>query len=495
MSISSTKSVTIIGAGIAGLASSIRLASKGYKVEVFESSPKAGGKLSQIEDSGFRFDTGPSLFTMPELVDELFEISGINPREFFNYQKLNESCRYFYDDGSCIIGYTDRDKFANEAAIVTNTNPKNIIRFLKKSQFIYNSTAFLFLERSLHLLKSYLSIKVLLSFLKLPFLGAFKSMHNENKDVLKDPKLTQLFDRYATYNGSNPYKAPAILNIIPHLEFHKGAFFPDNGMYSIANSLYNLALSLGVKFNFNSTVEEIIIANNKATAIKVDDEIIRTDAVVCNLDIYFVYKHLLKNCPVPQRIENEERSTSALIFYWGINTTFEQLDLHNIFFSGDYEKEFEMLSEGHELFDDPTIYINITSKKNPKDAPEGSENWFVMVNTPSNDGQNWTDLISSARRFIIHKLNKELNTDIESLIVSENILDPVGIEQKTASYKGSLYGASSNNRMSAFFRHPNFSKKIDNLFFCGGSVHPGGGIPLALSSAKIVDGFFKDCIK
>ena len=179
-------------------------------------------------------------------------------------------------------------------------------------------------------------------------------------------------------------------------------------------------------------------------------------------------------------------SSSALIFYWGIKQEFPELDLHNIFFSNDYAGEFKAIFEEKSLMDDPTVYVNITSKLSKADAPAGCENWFVMINVPCNDGQDWDDLIAKARVHIISKLNRLLDCDIESLIEEEAILEPRTIESKTSSYKGALYGTSSNSRMAAFFRHPNFSRKIKDLYFCGGSVHPGGGIPLALSSAKIV---------
>jgi len=137
------------------------------------------------------------------------------------------------------------------------------------------------------------------------------------------------------------------------------------------------------------------------------------------------------------------------------------------------------------LHNDPTVYINITSKYCSTDAPEGSENWFVMINVPANVGQDWDTLITEARRTIIGKLNRLLNTNIESLIETEDILDPRAIEMRTSSYQGSLYGTSSNNKFAAFLRHPNFSKEFKNLFFCGGSAHPGGGIPLCLQSGRI----------
>lgn len=491
MSVNSN-TVCVIGAGVGGMAVAIRLAVKGYSVSVYESNSYVGGKLSQIESDNFRFDAGPSLFTMPELVDELFQIANKNPRDYFNYQELEESCRYFYEDGTNIIGYTDPEKFAQESEAKTGVDAKDVIKHLKKSEFIYDSTAFLFLQKSLHRVKTYLSLKVVKSFLKLPFLGIFKSMHSANQAALSNDKMVQLFNRYATYNGSNPYIAPAILNIIPHLEFNKGAYFPNKGMYSISLALYNLALSLGVKFNFNSKVEEIIVNDKKVKGIVCNGDTIFSDFVVSNLDVFFVYKNLLKNQPFSRKIATQERSTSALIFYWGINATFPSLDLHNIFFSKEYKKEFQELKNGSSIYNDPTVYVNITSKKNTVDAPKNCENWFVMINVPSLDEQDWDSLINEAKASIIKKLNRMLNTDLESLILTEHVLDPRGIELKTGSYKGSLYGTASNKKMAAFFRHPNFSSDIGGLYFCGGSVHPGGGIPLALSSAKIVDELFQN---
>lgn len=181
----------------------------------------------------------------------------------------------------------------------------------------------------------------------------------------------------------------------------------------------------------------------------------------------------------------QERSSSALIFYWGIKKEFPELDLHNIFFARNYQQEFTALFKSQTLHTDPTVYINITSKYCTTDAPKGCENWFVMINVPANIGQDWDRLIAEARASIINKLNRLLNTKIETLIETEDILEPRTIEARTSSYQGSLYGTSSNNKFAAFLRHPNFSREFKNLFFCGGSAHPGGGIPLCLQSGRI----------
>ncbi len=183
------------------------------------------------------------------------------------------------------------------------------------------------------------------------------------------------------------------------------------------------------------------------------------------------------------------------IFYWGIKREFAGLDLHNIFFSKNYKAEFEHIFQQKTISPDPTVYVNITSKFSPEDAPEASENWFVMVNVPHNSGQEWPDLVTTTREVVIQKISKALNTDLHAYITCEQVWDPVGIEADTSSFAGALYGSSSNNRLAAFLRHPNFTSKVKGLYFCGGSVHPGGGIPLCLLSAKIVSDLIPSPLK
>jgi phytoene desaturase len=263
-------------------------------------------------------------------------------------------------------------------------------------------------------------------------------------------------------------------------------------MISITNALYNLALKKGVQFYFNTPVEKIIYHEEKVRGIVVNNENIESDIVVSNMDVYFTYKLLMNNEHKAKKVLKQERSSSALVFYWGINKKFDQLQLHNIFFSSNYAAEFDCLFKKKTLYCDPTVYINITSKMENGMAPKGKENWFVMINVPANVGQNWEAVKQEARKKIIEKLNRILNIDIAPLIETEEILDPVAIENKTASYRGSLYGTSSNSKLAAFLRHPNFTGALKNLYFCGGSVHPGGGIPLCLQSAKIVSELIKN---
>ncbi|MBK9633498.1 MAG: phytoene desaturase [Bacteroidetes bacterium] len=478
--------IGIIGAGIAGLACAIRLSVKGYEVEVFESNDYPGGKLSEFELNGFRFDAGPSLFTMPQYFEELFSMAGRQFSDYCTYEKLSITTQYFYPDGSAFKAYADQKLFLQEATKCWEIEAKKIETVLKNSANIYALTAEVFMENSLHKWPNYklkLLAKAGIGFRKL---GLFSTMHSYNSKKLNNKKAEQYFDRFATYNGSNPYLAPATLNIIPHLEHGIGAFFPHGGMISLTNALFKFSKELGVQFRFEEKVEEIIITKNKIKGLRTSKNDYSFDKVVSNMDIFYTYNLLLPNEKKPKQILKQERSSSALIFYWGMNKVFENLQLHNIFFTENYEKEFNALFKEQKIDNDPTIYINITSKYEKNDAPKGGENWFVMVNAPNNDWQNWDELVSNCRKNLIVKLEKMLQTSIESHIVCESTLDPRSIELKTASYKGALYGSSSNSKFSAFLRHKNYSSSIDNLYFCGGSVHPGGGIPLCLQSAKIV---------
>jgi len=480
------KTIVIIGAGIAGIAASIRLKAQGHQVSVFEANDYPGGKLTAFSEKGYRFDMGPSLFTMPQFIEDLFKVANKPIDDYFQYHKKSVVCNYFYEDGTRFSAFADKKQFAEEASRTFNVDRKAIIDYLDKSKRKYDLTGSLFLEKSLHKLSTYLNSDTINAILRINGLDINRSLNDYNENVFSDKRLVQFFNRFATYNGSSPYQTPGIMSMIPHLEQYYGTFFPKGGMHSITMSLYQLAKDIGVDFRFNSKVEEIEVKNKKVKGIKVDTSFIEADIVVSNSDVVPTYRHLLKTQKAPEKILKQPRSSSALIFYWGIKKNFPELDLHNIFFSKDYKTEFDSIFNKQSVCNDPTVYINITSKEEPDDAPDGCENWFVMINVPSNTGQDWDEIITDARCNIIAKLNRLLEVDLEALIDYEHILEPRTIESRTQSYQGALYGAASNNKFAAFLRHPNFKNAIKNLYFCGGSVHPGGGIPLCLLSGKIV---------
>ncbi len=480
-----SKNAIVIGTGVAGLAAATRLALLGFKVTVFESNDRPGGKLTMFEKDGYRFDAGPSLFTQPANIEELFALANEPITDYFNYSPVDIACKYFFENGKVINAFTGKELFAQEMQEKTGDNSKMILQYLAKSEKLYKNIGEIFLNFSLHKSATWINRRVLkaLGSLKLPYL--FTDLNRYNNRQFKSAEAVQLFNRYATYNGSNPYKAPGMLSVIPHLEYNQGVFYPAGGMISITNALYKLAIKKGVEFRFNTSVKSIIHNEGKVAGVVVNEENIYAPVVVSNADIYFIYKNLL-NLPLKaKKVLKQERSSSALIFYWGINRSFPEMELHNIFFSENYPAEFDSIFNKADFYKDPTVYVNITSKMEDGHAPAGKENWFVMINAPANVGQDWEKFKYEARVRIIDKLSRLLKTDIAALIETEEILDPVMIEQKTGSYKGSLYGTSSNSKLAAFFRHPNFTGYIKGLYFCGGSVHPGGGIPLCFKSAMI----------
>jgi phytoene dehydrogenase-like protein len=212
---------------------------------------------------------------------------------------------------------------------------------------------------------------------------------------------------------------------------------------------------------------------------------VEADAVVSNADITHLYKDLLPNAPHPEKALAQPLSTSAVVFYWGIKAEFPELGLHNIFFSDDYKTEFADIFERHQWPAAPTVYVHISSKCKPDDAPVGGEAWFVLVNVPARVELDTPDAIAALRQKVLGILAKRLGRDIESLIEAEDYLSPSKIKQRTNGWQGALYGSNSNSLFSGFWRHPNFSDVLEGLFFTGGTVHPGGGIPLALKSGQI----------
>lgn len=480
----------VIGAGIGGLAAALRLKKAGYDVTVYERAEKAGGKISEFRYQGFRFDMGPSLFTLPHLIGELFALFGKDVKDYVQYRRLPLITKYFYEDGTTLNAWADPQRFAHEIEEKTHDSGTNVIRYLHHAREVYDLTADNFIFRPFNF-----STLFTRTFWKAAWrirkLDVDKTMHRLNASSFRDKRVVQLFDRYATYNGSDPYKTPGTLAVIAHLEHNTGAYFPAQGMYQIVEGLFRLAQEHGIVFRFGESVERLDLQNKTITQVHTSGESAEFDVVVSDADIFTVYRNLIPEVKMPEAQQNQERSSSALIFYWGINKRHEELDLHNILFSDDYKNEFRQLFDEKQLPDDPTVYIFISAKAVRGDAPQGMENWFVMVNAPSEAGQNWQQEIPVLRERIIRKIDRVLGIDINEELLFERQLNPASIEQRTGSYKGALYGNSSNNKFAAFLRHKNHTPRFRNLYFVGGSVHPGGGIPLCLSSAKMMAAFLQ----
>jgi phytoene desaturase len=480
----------VIGAGIGGIASAIRLAHLGFETTVYERNSEPGGKIRSSRFKGYRFDMGPSVFTEPRLVDELLLLKA-STSHGFSYQKLPISCNYFFEDGVRIALPSGAKRVSEVLHKELGEDKRQVYKYLRKLQNNYESVYPVFITASLHKVSHWFNRGLFRALIRIPKYGLLTTMNDMNRKQFNNNKTIQIFNRFATYNGSNPYEAPGMLNIIAHLELNIGPYMPNGGMVSITKSLYEHARSLGVDFLFNQAITSINHEANRVTGVSIDGRDIEADLVVSNMDVHNTYNKLLSNLTRPEKILKQEKSTSAVVFYWGIKKKFSQLDVHNIFFSENYEKEFQTMFLDKSICSDPTVYIHISSKIETSDAPEYGENWFVMVNAPINTGQNWDQMRAELRKNILSKLNRILDEDLEKLIEIEEYMDPVKMEEMYSGMQGSIYGNSSNSKMSAFYRHPNFSNQIKGLYFAGVTVHPGGGIPLALNSAKIIE----KCVK
>jgi len=487
------KKIAIIGAGLGGLSAASRLAHYGFDVHLFEKNSYAGGKASQFIKNNFRFDKGPSLLTMPYVIESLFEDCNENLKDFLELKKIEPVCKYFYNDGTIINAYSDINKFSDEIWFKTKESRESLKNFFEYSKIIFELTAEIFLFNNPKDLKTIFSKSAFKTLLQLHKIDSLRTVHKAVSSFFKDKKIIQLFDRYATYYGSNPFEAPATLNIIPFVEYNPGSFLPKGGIYKITEALLNLAQKKGAKVYFSSNVEEIILKDKIAIGLKMNNESLFFDAIISNADVNFTFKKLLKDIHTKEakRYSKLKPSFSGLVFYWGIDQEFKELETHNIIFSENYKLEFDQLTKQKIIPIDPTIYIYISSKLNSEDAPTGNENWFVMVNAPYDNGQDWEKQIETARKTVIKKISLTLKTNIESKILFEEILTPIDIENQTSSYRGSIYGISSDTKAAAFVRQSNKSKTIRNLYFCGGSAHPGGGIPLVILSGKIVSDMIK----
>ena len=387
------------------------------------------------------------------------------------------------------------DKYADEVHKKLGVPKKAFMKYLKNARLKFNLTQEVFLKSALQEAKNYarwVAIKGLLLFSKV---GVFKTMNAFNSNVFKSSKMVDILNRYAQYNGSNPYKMPSTFNIIGHVEMEKGVFIVNGGMYQIVRSLEKLAKEVGVRFHFNTEVDKFHTEADRIVAIESKGEVKNYDLFVSNSDIYYSHQYLLKGASKSSLKRENEKSSSSIIFYWTMKKGFEELNTHNFFFGKDSKQEFETIFNESAIPSDNTVYLNIGSKHSETDAPMDTETWYAMVNAPNNTGQDWDELIVNVRKDVIAKISSTLGEDIAAYILEEKMAHPKILEELFFCRRGAIYGDSSNDKFSVFKRHPNFSKEYKNLFFAGGSVHPGAGIPLCFYSAEIACGLIEKRIK
>ncbi|MBD3166556.1 phytoene desaturase [bacterium] len=480
-----TPKALVIGGGVGGLAGAIRLAKLGWDVELFERLDRVGGKMNELRVGAYRWDTGPSLMTMPDIIAELFEFAGERIEDHVSLVPVDPVCRYYWPDGSELDTHADQERMRAALDAFAPGSGAEYERFFRYTRSIYEAAAGVFLETPFHEMRHLLQPKNLSALRSLPRIDPVRTLHQSVKRLFSDPRLVQLFDRYATYNGSSPYEAPATLNIIPYVEFGLGGYYAEGGMYRIMEAMVALAEKLGVTIHTGALVERIIHDGTRAHGLKVNGEIIYADAILSNMDVVMTHRHLIDGFETQTRkLEQLEPSLSGMIFFWGVKGRHDRLAHHNIFFSEDYRQEFNRIFIDRRAPDDPTVYVAITQKHDGTHAPRGSENWFVLLNMPYLYGdRDWERETRKMRKAVLRTLRRH-GLEIEDKIEVERVWTPVDFYRRWASNRGSIYGLSSNGRAAAFQRPANRSRILDGLYFAGGSTHPGGGVPLCMLSGR-----------
>lgn len=461
----------VVGAGLGGMATALGLRNQGFEVEVFDRNPTLGGKIQEHREKGYRWDLGPSLMTMPSILEEWFHRVGRNLHDYLDLVPLPNTCRYFWQDGTKI---DENPEFWKKPEIQEFMNyGKGIYEISGKAYLSYPPSDF---WRAI-------GVQTILSLRHLPKLMTFKTLAQLIHSKVQDPYLRQIFERFATYNGSSPYKTPATFAIIPYVESFFGGWYLRGGMRKIVEAFEKLCKEAGVQFYLNET----IISYENGIVCTESGITRRPDLLICNGEVIRSAKTWLKTKFTDQEREKLDRlqlSSSGYILLLGVEGENPALSHHNISFSQNYPREFQQIFDSRELPSDPTIYISITQRVDSEDAPPGNENWFILINTPAKSDFSEEEIQQYKEQVI--RLLRERGLLLPSQKVNyEKVFHSRDLAHRDCSSHGALYGWASHTISSALFR-PALQKKKEPIFFVGGSTHPGGGIPMVLLSAKMI---------
>lgn len=481
------KKIAVCGAGIGGLACAVILSAKGYEVEIFEKNRTFGGKMSEYRRDGYRFDTGPSLITMPDVFKDFFREAGKKFEDYAELTELDVSCRYFWSDGTVFNSYGKKERLSAELTDVFGESEKDsFFRYLEYGKLFYELSKDNFLGSEFSI-RNYLTMDGIKNLSK--FISG-RSMNDLSNKFFRNGKLRQLMNRFATYSGSTPYLNPQFFSIIPFVEYNFGSYYVKGGIYKIAESLVSLCQEFNVKFHYGYELEGIKSREDRIVALDFKTTAygsINTD----NFDIIVSNFTNSRELVYKDYFENDDWSCSGFIMLLGVDFQSEDLSHHNVLFSENYENEFLDIFERKIPAEDMTVYISVSNKEEKIDAPPGCDNWFVLVNAPFlNDKFKWDEKTKKSYcSKILDRIDSFNLTDrgsIRDRIKFCEIFTPEDIRQKYNSEFGSIYGLSSNTLYTLLKRPKNKSERYSNLYFTGGNTHPGGGVPLCILSGKIV---------
>ena len=474
------KHVAVIGSGLGGLSAAISLAQEGYEVTIHEKNPKIGGKLNILKERGYSFDLGPSILTLPHIFGRLFERSGRKMADYIAVRPLRPHWRNFFEDGKVVDLYPEPDRMAEEARRV-GEDPADVQRFLKYSAALYDLVNEGYFEQGLDTSKEFGQFYGLWKF---PKFDLFRTMHGGVKRFLKTRYMQDVFDYFVKYVGSSAYHSPAFMNCLPTIQFRYDLWYVDGGLYNIALGLQRLMDELGVVIHLNSEVIEVRKAGGRVTGLVTKDGVFHpADIIVSNMEVIPAYEKLLReDAAFLRTLERYEPSCSGLVLELGLDCQYPQLAHHNFFFSEHQREHFRTVFRKRQMPPDPTIYLVAASKTDPTVAPPGCDCLKILPHIPHiEDAHPLTreDYLAFKER-VVDKLERMGLKDLRRHTVFEHCWTPLDIRQQYYSNKGAIYGVVSDRFKNLAFKAPKQSTKYPNIFFVGGSVNPGGGMPMVV---------------
>lgn len=490
--------VVVVGAGLGGLACAARLAAGGHRVTVVEAGSGIGGKLGRSEVDGHVFDTGPSLVTLPQVYRDLFAATGDPLEDVLDLERLDPAVTYRFADGTRLAmpGTSAAVPAALDAALGVGAGAQ-WGRLQARAADMWRISEGPFLRTPLR------GAGTLARLARAPAdvatIAPWRTLRGLGRDLLEDPRLRTLLDRYATYSGSDPRRAPAVLATVPYVEQQYGSWYVRGGLHRLATAVADRAVERGAVLRTGCAVRRVLIEAGRSAGVELaDGERVPADVVVSGVDAAALYGDLL---PADRRTRGPRRdlaratpSLSGFVLLLALRGRTPGLAHHTVLFPEDYDAEFDAVfgADGARPrpVADPTVYVS--APDDPALRPdEDSESWFVLVNAPRHDpsgGVDWDEpglagryaddvLATMARRGL----------DVRDRVRHRVVRTPADLARDTGSVGGAIYGTSSNGSRAAFLRPANASP-VPGLFLVGGSAHPGGGLPLVTLSAEIVAG-------
>lgn len=481
------KSAVIIGAGIAGITSAIYLAREGFDVTVYEKNSFPGGRCGQILRDGHRFDLGATIFLMPGIYRNVFKSLGLEMDDCFQSTPLSTLYTMHFGDGTSLSFSTDKSVLKEELEKVEKGSFEKSQKLVKTGYHLFELSMDHLLGRNFYRMRDFITLKNALLLLRLK---TYMKHMTLVRRYFKNENLQKAFSFQNIYVGQNPYKAPALFAMLPAAELTEGTLFPIGGMFSITEKMMSLAMEAGARFIYSTPVARIETDGDHVNGVILQNgETVTADLVIANADLPYVYRELLPDKRKSERIENMRYSCSAIVIHWGLDKVYPQFSHHNVFLSDDYKNNLDRIFDDKSISDHPSFYVHAPVRSDPTAAPEGGDSISVIIPSGHYSEQNehnWNELKNKARLSVISRLKKLGMTDIEDHIKFEICYLPQTWQNIFNLSKGATFGSLNHSIFQmGYFRPHNRHNRYKNLYFAGGSTHPGSGIPLVLLSAKL----------